>query len=237
MTDDSTDRMIGILGGLGPAATLDLYRHIIELTPAARDQDHVRVLIYSNPKIPDRTSAIAGSGESPLPHLIQSAVLLEKSGAGVIAMPCNTSHYFLPRIQASVRIPVIDMVEETCRMLRSQMPHVKMAGLLATAGTLQSGIYKKALGQAGVSTLVPDGGDQEKIQAAIARVKAGSVDGATRDVFQSAGLRLMRSGAEAVILGCTEIPLAFDPEAVDYPAFNSTLILARAAVDWALGKR
>jgi len=226
-----------ILGGIGPEATLDLYRHIIRLTPAIKDQDHIPVLIYSNPKIPDRTNAIAGNGESPLPYLIQSAVLLEQSGAGIIAMPCNTSHHYLPQIQKIVKIPIINMIEETCRTLLYRLPHVKVVGLLATTGTLRSNIYEKTLGRAGVAALAPDSNDQERIQAAIARVKAGIHDRSIQDIFESAGLQLMRSGAEAVILGCTEVPLVFDSEAVDYPTLNTTLILARAAVDWALGRK
>ena len=108
------DRLIGILGGMGPEATLDLYRHILALTPASKDQDHIRVLIYSNPKIPDRTMAIAEEGESPLDSLVESAMLLERAGAEMIAMPCNAAHYYLPGMQKKLEIPVLDMVGETC---------------------------------------------------------------------------------------------------------------------------
>ena len=128
------------------------------------------------------------------------------------------------------------MIEETCRSLQSRLPDTKNVGLLATIGTLRSGIYEKVLNGAGVKVLVPDRVEQEQIQYAVARVKAGVHDQSTRNIFESAGLKLMRSGAEAVILGCTEVPLVFDPESVDYPCLNSTLILAQAAVDWALGK-
>jgi aspartate racemase len=237
MKVDLTDRVIGILGGIGPAATLDLYSHIIRLTPATKDQDHIRVLIYSNPKIPDRTNAIAGNGESPLPFLIRSAQLLEQSGAGIIAMPCNTSHHYLPQIQENVKIPIINMIEETCRALRSRLPRIKAVGLLATTGTLHSKIYERALGRFGVSVLAPSSSDQEKIQTAIAQVKAGIRDQSIKDLFESTGMQLMQSGAEAVILGCTEVPLAFDTGTANYPIFNTTLILAHAAVNWALEKK
>ncbi len=237
MNDILPGRIIGILGGMGPEATLDLYRQIIKLTPAVKDQDHIPVLIYSNPKIPDRTMAIAENGESPLPYLIHAAMLLEQGGAGIIAMPCNTSHHFLPEIQEKVKISIINMIEETCRTLHSRLPETKIVGLLATIGTLRSRIYETYLSRAGVRVLTPDCVEQEKIQAAVSRVKAGIHDRSTSDVFESAGLKLMSSGAEAVILGCTEIPLVFDPESVDYPCLNSTLILAQAAVDWALAKK
>jgi len=228
--------MIGILGGMGPEATLDLYRYIIELTPVTRDQDHIRVLIYSNPKIPDRTKAIAEGGESPLPHLIDSARLLESSGAGIIAMPCNAAHHFLPEIRKKIKIPFLDMIHETCRKLRIQLPDAKTVGLIASIGTVRSGVYSKSLLKAGIDILMPSNGEQERIQAAINQVKTGKHDRSTQKTFHSIGQRLVSSGAEAIILGCTEIPLAFDPDEVKYISLNSTKILAEAAVDWALEK-
>jgi aspartate racemase len=228
------DRVVGILGGMGPEATLDLYRHIIRLTPARRDQDHIRVLIYSNPKIPDRTSAIAANGMSPLNELIKSAKILEKGGAGIIAMPCNSAHYFLDRIQQEVSIPILDMIEETCREIIQSLPDAKTIGLIAALGTIQCGVYNEALSRQGITVIVPREDDQQRIQDAIGQVKAGIKDRSTQDTFQSIGMRLVESGAEAVILGCTEVPLAFEPNEVNYHSMNSTRILAEAAVTWAL---
>jgi len=229
--------MIGILGGMGPEATLDLYRHILSLTPARRDQDHIRVLIYSNPKIPDRTKAIAAKGESPLPTLIESAKLLEMGGAGIIAVPCNTAHYYLPQVQQEVSIPILDMIEETCLKLREILPQAKTVGLIAAYGTVHCGVYDQHLARAGIKLLIPDDTDQKRIRAAIAQVKAGLQNRSTQETFHSIGTRLVVSGAEAVILGCTEVPLAFRPDEVNYPTVNPTRILAKAAVDWALGYR
>jgi len=235
LTDkNSRERMIGILGGMGPEATLDLYRHIINLTPADKDQDHIRVLIYSNPKIPDRTKAIAECGESPLPDLTESAKLLEKGGAGIIAMPCNAAHYFLPQMRQEVSIPILDMIGETCRKLRTTFPYAGTVGLIAAIGTVQSGVYHKPLCRMGIDVLVPTDADQCRIQSAIGQVKAGDQNRLARDTFQSIGTRLVEAGAKAVILGCTEVPLAFEPNEVNYPSLNSTKILAEAAVDWAL---
>lgn len=231
------DRVIGILGGMGPEATLDLYRHVIDLTPATIDQDHVRVLIYSDPKIPDRTKAIAGKGESPLRHLIEAGRVLERGGAGIIAMPCNSAHHYLPEMRREMHIPILNMIEETCRVLLCQFPQAKTVGLLATVGTVLSGVYKAELAKSGMKVLIPDVDDDQKVQDAIARVKAGTHDHVTREVFESVGFRLMKAGAQAVILGCTEIPLSFDPDATGYPALNPNRILAQAAVDWALEKR
>ncbi len=231
------DRMIGILGGMGPEATLDLYRHIISLTPANKDQDHIRVLIYSNPKIPDRTRAIAAEGESPLPSLIETARVLERGGAAIIAMPCNTAHYFLPQIRRAVSIPILDMIQETCRRIRELLPGVKTVGLIAAYGTVHCGVYHKALAEAGIDLLIPDDEDQQRTRAAIAQVKAGAQNQATRETFHVIGQRLIHAGAKAVILGCTEVPLAFVPAEVGYPTVNPTRILAEAAVRWALGRQ
>lgn len=227
-------RMVGILGGMGPEATLDLYRHIINLTPANKDQDHVPVLIYANPKIPDRTEAIAGGGESPLPYMIEGAKRLEKAGAGIIAIPCNAAHCYLPQIQVEVSIPFLDMIEETCREVRKTLPHAKKVGLIAALGTVTSGIYDRAFARAGIEVLVPSDTDQKRIQAAIAQVKAGEQNRLTRETFQSSGRRLSEAGAEAVILGCTEVPLAFEPSEVNYFSLDTTRILAEAAIAWAL---
>ena len=231
------DRLIGILGGMGPEATLDLYRHIIALTPATKDQDHIRVLILSNPKIPDRTKAIAEGGESPLDSLIESAMLLMRAGAGIIAMPCNAAHYYLPEMQPKVSVPILDMIAETCSKLCRNLPTAKTVGLIASLGGVRSGVYQIALAEAGIDILIPSDAEQREIENGIAHVKAGTHSRSTQETFQSIGNRLFRSGAGAVILGCTEVPLAFDPNHVNYPTLNSTRILAEAAVDWALGKR
>jgi aspartate racemase len=232
-----SDRIVGILGGMGPEATADLYQEIIRATPARTDQEHIRVLIYSNPKIPDRTRAILEGGESPVAALLHSARVLENAGAGILAMPCNAAHYFLPRIESETRIPWLNMILETYRYLSSSLPRIRTVGLLAATGTVRSGIYKSVFGARGVETVAPDDACQELVHASIMQVKSGRQDENTRRALQSAGAGLVRAGAEAVILGCTEIPLAFDSAAAGYPTVNPTRVLAQAAVDWALGRR
>jgi aspartate racemase len=128
------------------------------------------------------------------------------------------------------------MIEETCLALLRRFPLARAVGLLATTGTLRSGIYEAELAKSRLKILIPDEDDNRRVQDAIARVKAGTHNSATREIFDSAGLRLMNAGAQAVILGCTEIPLSLDPDTADYPALNPNSILAQAAVSWALGK-
>jgi aspartate racemase len=222
---------------MGPEATVDFFREIIRLTPAKRDQDHIPVVIYSNPKTPERTQAILHGGEDPTPYLVESAQILEKAGAGILAIPCNTAHYFLPRVRPKVGIPILDMIEETFLSTRAQVGNVKVVGLLATSGTIQSGVYRDVFARHGIDILVPRAADQERLQQAIRGVKADSYDRARQDIFEKVGATLVKAGAQAVVLGCTEIPLAFNPERVTYPVVNSTRVLAQAAVDWALGRR
>jgi len=126
-------RVIGILGGMGPAATLALYERILALTSAECDQDHLHVIIDSNPKIPDRTAAILGDGESPLPAMIEGARTLERAGANVLVIPCNTAHHWLADLQKAVSIPIIDMINETASLIAAHRPLLRKIGLLATA--------------------------------------------------------------------------------------------------------
>ncbi len=232
-----TDRIIGVIGGMGPEATVDFYREIIRLTPAERDQDHIPVLIYSNPRIPPRNEAILQGGEDPTPYLVEAARILEGGGAGLVAIPCNTAHHFLPRVRAGVRIPILDMIEEAFLSARALIGGIKAIGLLATIGTVQSGVYRKTFARHGISILAPSDADQERVQQAIRQIKAGTYDRERQSVFEDIGSSLAEAGAQAVILGCTEIPLGFNPSRARYPVVNSTRVLAQAAVDWALGRR
>lgn len=230
------NRMLGIIGGMGPEATVDFYREIIRATPARKDQEHLPVVIYSNPQIPERTKAILEGGESPLPRMIETARLLEKAGAGILAMPCNTAHYYHAQLQASVKIPILHMIEETLGAFTRRLSDGRFAGLLSTTGTVRSGIYQNTFARQRIEVLVPGEADQSLIMGGIERIKAGTHDRDTAHMFESIGSGLVKSGAQAVILGCTEIPLAFDEGRVDYVALNATRILAQAAVAWALGR-
>ena len=231
------ERIVGVLGGMGPEATVDFLREIIRLTPAEKDQDHIPVIVYSDPRVPERTTAILHGGEDPTPYLLRAAVTLEKAGAGILAMPCNTAHYYLPRIKNAVGIPILDMIEETYASTRDFTGGSGFVGLLATQGTVQSGVYHHVFERHGVKVLVPDAKDQECIQGGIFQIKAGSYDLVRQDTFEIIGSKLAAAGAAAVILGCTEIPLGFNVNRVGYPVVNATRVLAQAAVDWALGKR
>ena len=221
---------------MGPEATVDFYREIIRLTPACRDQDHIPVLIYSNTRIPDRTAAILDGGEDPLPHLVASAMVLESAGAGIIAIPCNTAHFYVERLRREITIPVLHMIEETLLDLQIRHPDVHAVGLLATAGSIRTRIYQTAFEPAGFTLIVPPESDQDRITAAIRDIKAGRNRDQARKTVEDVCADLVEEGAEAVILGCTELPLVFELQLPLCPVLNPTRILAQAAVSWARGR-
>lgn len=225
-------KVIGILGGMGPEATCDLYLKIIKCTPATKDQDHIRVVIDSNPKIPDRTAFILGSGEDPRPLLIETAKHVESMGASLIAMPCNTAHYFHGEIQSAVSVPVLHMMKEVARELGGKVKH---AGLLATTGTVKTGLYRDALEAAGIETIVPGEEGQNEVMRAIYAIKGGDF-GTAGGIMRTQGQELVRKGAEVVIAGCTEIPLVLRNGDLEVPVLDATMVLAQACVREALSE-
>jgi aspartate racemase len=216
---------------MGPEATVELFRRILSLTPAGRDQDYLHVLIDSNPKIPDRTAAIIGEGESPLPALIAAAQNLERAGADFIAIPCNTAHYWLHELREEVSIPIIDMIGETASRIADQQPALHKIGLLATTGTLQSGLYQRAFAEGNIDLIVPSEEQDAVIMSAIHAIKAGdhSVKSAVIEVAQE----LMVRGAQGIIPGCTELSLVVPAGSVSVPVFDPLSILAERAVSLA----
>lgn len=227
-------KAIGIIGGMGPLATADLFEKITRHTRAASDQEHLRVLIDSNTAIPDRTEALLRGGADPVPELVKSAGLLEKMGAQVLVMPCNTAHNYYDDITASVSIPVLHMVRITADALVGR--GVKRAGLLATDGTVQTGIYQRSFEGTGVELLMPDEAGQSAIMEMIYQgVKAGRTDFDAHAAW-TAMEELLAQGAEALVLGCTEMPLAVKLYGIDLPAVDPTLELALAAIRFAGGE-
>jgi aspartate racemase len=226
---DSDMKVIGIAGGMGPEATCDLYLKIIRNTPAEKDQDHFRVIIDSNPKIPDRTAFILGQGSDPRPLLVETARNVERAGASFLVLPCNTAHYFYKDVQESIGIPVLHMMDEVAGYLRGK---VNQVGILASTGTLRTGLYEKALSAAGIGSIVPSEDDQDEVMESIYLVKAGKLEPA-RALILKQGKLLVERGAQAVIAGCTEIPLILKQGDLDVEVVDATDILAKACVRFA----
>ncbi|WP_456366660.1 cysteate racemase [Thermococcus sp.] len=225
------EKVIGILGGMGPLATADLFRRIVEKTPAKRDQDHPRVVIYSNPKIPDRTAFILGHGEDPRPELIASAKKLEECGADFIIMPCNTAHFFAETIQRAINVPLVSMVEETAKAVKKM--GLWKVGLLATDGTIKGLVYHRALLKYGIQIAVPGRRGQEDVMKAIYQgVKAGNLK-LGRELLLKVAKRLEKR-VDGLIAGCTEVSVALKPGDVSVPLIDPMDIIAERAVEMAL---
>ena len=212
---------LGVLGGLGPAASCYFYDLLIRRCPASRDQDHPDVIIYSKASIPDRSAYLLGAGESPLPALLEGLVLLERMGARAIAVPCATAHHFYPEMQAAAGVPVPNMLECTARTLRRE--NVTAAALLATRGSYSSGAFCRALEAAGVTPLVPSQAGTQALMDLIYGIKAGGPPIAA--ALEAIAAPLLERGAQRVILGCTELSL-FARAGLDLPYADPMEILA-----------
>ncbi len=229
-------KTIGILGGMGPMATADLFQKITALTDAGRDSDHIRIYIDSNASIPDRTAAILEGGEDPVPAMADSLRKLEACGADCVIMPCNTAHYFLPRLEPLTKLPFLSMIEAAAAACSRRFPG-KRAGILATTGTLSAGLYQRALAAEGAAFLVPDEGERAALMEVIYRgVKAGAPPERYRGAFLSVIESLADRGADCFLLACTELPLAFQALGLDLPFADPTEELARAAIRFCGGK-
>jgi len=232
-------KVIGILGGMGPAATLDCFGKIIKNTAATSDADHLRVVMDSNPAIPDRIAAILGDGESPVPALLAGCRGLEKAGADFIIIPCVTVHFFLPQVQAESPLPILSIFDAVAEAIQADLAGAKTVGLMGTSATVESGLFQKRLAEDNIHTLVPDRAQQSKIVAAIRDIKDSRPPrtraAITRDLVATAGSLIHRTphGAEAIVAGCTEIPLALGQKDLPVPYFDSLTILARAAIRFA----
>jgi aspartate racemase len=231
------EKIIGILGGMGPEATADLFHRIIRATPVKRDQDHVRTIIYSDSKIPDRTPAVFGRGEDPVPEMLMAGKALEGAGADFLIIPCNTAHYFIARLREKLGIPVLHMIEMTAEMVGKELPQVKRAGLIASDGTLKSGIYDKFFNNVGVEILAPsDEMQKEAMRAIYEYIKTGNLEEGRRLVMKISE-SLMESGADMLICGCTEISLVLKDGDITVPVVDPLQVLAETAIQIGLGKK
>jgi aspartate racemase len=229
-----TERFLGVLGGMGPLASAQFMARLTLLTPSERDQDHIPALLWSDPRVPDRTAARLGGGEDPLPALLRGLRGLEAAGCGAIAIPCNTAHGWFDALQAATGLPILHIVDAAATELaRLGVPGGEV-GVLGTAGTLAMGLYQERLGARGYACLVPEPATMDRlVTPAIALVKANRVADAHAPLAEAAR-GLMARGARAVVLGCTEIPLGLQAgPALPFPVAETIDALARAAIRWA----
>ena len=221
-------KTVGVMGGMGPLATADLISNIVAHTKAERDSDHVHLLIDCDGTVPDRTEAILHGGESPLVKLCTMAKNLEFMGADLIAISCNTSHYYYEEICEAINVPVINMIDETARFVARAGQ--KKVLLLATDATVKMGLYEKYLSRYGIETVYPDEEGQKAVMRLIYDcVKSGHYEFDTSEFKK----KLKTVGAEScpIILGCTELPIAFKHFAInEFLTIDPSVILAKAII-------
>ncbi|MEV0972962.1 aspartate/glutamate racemase family protein [Microtetraspora glauca] len=229
----SEPRLVGVLGGMGPAATVDFYGKLVEETAATCDQGHVPIVIWGDPRVPDRSLSLLGGGEDPTPHLRRGIEALKRAGCEVLAVPCNTAHAFVPRLADEAGLELVSIIEVTADALAAD--GVGAAGVLATTGTLRAGLYADALRRRGVEIVEPDAPGQRQVMAAIGAVKSGGAGPAHRRALAEVSRSLADRGAERIVTACTEIVLALDVSRVPVPVLDPARLLARRVADVALG--
>lgn len=229
-------KCMGIIGGLGPAATVSFMSTVLASTPLERTGRHLHLIVDCNPGVPDVNAAVLGLGESPLDDLRAMARRLAAAGADFLVMACNAAHLYEEGIRDSVAIPLLSMVDVACDHIAGTLPAARRVGLIATDGGIACGIYQRALARRGIETLVPSGPQTEAVMATLALVRAGDLGPSVKRSLIGQVEALAEAGAECVIAGCTEIPLVLAPGDTRTPVVDPSECLARAAVAFAIGQ-
>jgi aspartate racemase len=236
MTTDK-QRTAGVLGGMGPDATVDFMASVIKLAPASKDQDHVHMIVDHNPQVPDRQAAMRGDSAPVNAALIAMARRLETAGADFLVMPCNTAHAFLDGIEDAVGIPLIHIIDETVREIDSANPLAKQIGVLATSACIEADLYQQAIARSGREAVLLNSSAQSVLMDLIMQIKSGDRSTPVENAMARLAGELVRQGAELIIAGCTEIPLVLQDALCAVPVLSSTAVLARRTVALATGKR
>lgn len=227
-----SDKILGILGGLGPLATVYFMDLVVKLTDAKKDQDHISMIVLNHAAIPDRTEFILDNTKpNPLPMMVEDAKKLQTAGADYVVMPCNTAHFFYEQIQRNIDIPMLNIIEETVRYAVEKIGGIKKLGILATKGTVSAGAYQNMCEKFGIDWAVPSLSDEQSLMNIIYnQVKAG------REVNIKEFLRIIENmkadGCDAVALGCTELSVInkdFDLKRTD--VVDSLEVLAKCSIE------
>ena len=229
-------KTIGILGGMGPMATVDLFNKIVTYTPAVTDLDHIPIIIDNNPQIPSRVDAILDGKENPLTELIRTAQRLENGGADFIIIPCHTAHVWLNEIQAAIRIPIYSMIENTVSSIEVHYQHLSnRILLLGTKAILHKRLYQNSFEQRELKLHVPEPYEQDMVASAISEVKGSLIENNSYiEPLNQMLNRYYSSGVTAVLGACTEIPLLFPYLDSKIEKLDPTLMLANMAIALAL---
>ncbi|RYG32748.1 MAG: amino acid racemase [Burkholderiales bacterium] len=227
----SDTKTVGVIGGLGPFATLDFFERILKRTKALREQDHLRVIIDNNTKIPDRNAYKRGEGPSPGPALADAARGLEQAGAEFIVMACNTTHAWEAEIRAAISVPFISIIEETTKVVAELRPDG--AGVLAVDACLSSNLYQDALTKRGVKPVLLSADSQKTFMELVYRIKNGDTGDTVKRSMATLARKLEAQGAEVIIAGCTEVPIVLTADDIDGELVNSTDVLVERTIEFA----
>ncbi len=228
------DKKLGVLGGMGPMATIDFVKRMVEKSPATSDQEHIPMVISNNPLIPDRTKHLLENGLSPFDMMLNDLITLKKSAVTKVVIPCNTAHYWLDKLYQAEPFSYISLIDTVINEAANRA--MKKVAVLATNATIVTEMYAKALEQREMETLLPDSKQQQQVMEGIYAVKAGQVEKG-RSLIEPVFDSLIEQGADGVILGCTEIPLAFDNLAAEkkQKSLDSLDLLANQCVKYYYG--
>ena len=218
---------------MGPDTTVDFMAKVIAATPAARDQDHARLLVDQNPALPNRQDALLGDGDDPGPEMAAMALGLERAGADFLVMPCNTAHAFAPAIRGAVAIPLVSIIDVTVDACRGH----EVVGVMATEGCVKARLYQEALSAAGIRPILPDDESIEEITRLEFAIKLGDRSPELSAGMQALAKSLIAQGAGALVAACTEIPLVLSQDMLDVPLVSSTDMLARVTAAICAGNR
>lgn len=232
MTSPAFARTIGVIGGLGPAATLDFFGKVLRATQAKRDQDHLHLIINNNPRLPDRNLALKGEGPSPGPALAAMARGLERSDAQAVVMVCNTAHAWQSDIEAALTVPFLSMVDATIAATRARAKG--KVGVLVADGCRLAGLYQNGFG---ADAILLSAAGQARFMAAIYAIKGGDTGAGMRKTMAGFAGQLIAQGAGVIVAACTEVPLALSAEDLAVPFVSSTDVLVARTLDFAFGVR
>lgn len=224
-------KTVGVLGGMGPDATVDFMAKVNAATKADKDQDHVHMIVDCNPQVPDRQAFISSGGEDPGPEIARMAQRLEAAGADFLVMPCNTAHAFEPYITAAVSIPLLSIID----VCVAECADFERIGLLTTTGCLRSNVYQQVVARSGKQLVIQTADELDSTTALVFRIKSGDKGSDVQTAMRELADALVARGAEVIVAACTEIPLVLGESMLNVPLVSSTDVLARHTVEYACG--
>ncbi|NRA22705.1 MAG: aspartate/glutamate racemase family protein [Oceanospirillaceae bacterium] len=226
-----TNKMVGVIGGMGPAATVDLMRRVLAATPANDDIDHVRMIVDNNPQVPSRIKALIDkTGESPGPCMADMGKRLQNYGVDFLVIPCNTAHHYYRNVVDAVRVPVLNMIKLTADRVCRENPTLCKVGILASTAVLDIGLYHGFFDAQNVATLFPQPEEQAALMQLIKKVKAGQQDAQVIAGFNAAAENLKRQGATCLIIACTELSVLANKLDSDLTIYDASQVLAEEIV-------